>query len=888
MLLGRDIAWFGFRPFPVVTAYSGREALFYYLSVPLHRIFGTYILASRLTSAFLGVLAVAATLALGRALFRWHRRGRWIALLAGAWLAVNGPQVWLTRQGFRTSPQPLLEALCLWLLVVAAGQTEHTGRRRLMIAALAGAFGGLTLYVYMAARIFPPWLLIPLAALFLLDRRRLGVILAFGTALSLTALPILVFYVRNPAVLLDRLAQVAPGSSTPTIAESLVLHLRMFFIEGDPLLRYNLYPGRPFFDLISGGLLIVGLGAAAWLAARRGVVVRRLAGVMLLFCPLLIAPSLIATGGLPPSHMRSVAMVPLVMFLPALGLVSLAQIMPRLPRLLAPALSAVLIVAIGLNTWADYRAWAARADLFYDADGDLMLAAQWLEAQQAADSMLYAYVASRYYEHPTVFAYPLDPARIRWMMGEHLFLPPTGQSAVYILPRSVGAADADAWAERLQAHAVAPEALPAGPDGSPAFRAYRIHAGEQVARPQPQIALDANVGGVLRLRGADLPQAQAGQSATMTLYWEILRTPDRADLAPVVGLVEPGGDEIGRFYPYFERTADWRPGEWLIGRVAVAIPAGSPPGDYALRVTWVGKSGQDVYIPLHDADGRFAGLWAGVGPLRVTAGAVWAGDPPPDSTPVVSGLSARLTVAPPEQIEQGDPLRFVIDWLATAPLDTSGLHGLQLVAQATDGPTSPPVTLWQGDPARGAYPFAQWRRGERVTDRYGVPIPADLPAGAYRLRLLVRDSAGEYAVFDRPLKVLAVERQFTPPTLAHTVDWQFGPSIALVGYTVQPEPGDSLRVRLAWQARAVPDRDYTLTVQVQNPDGSIFSQQDGPPARPTSRWVAGEVITGEYVLHRPPNDGPYRVIVALYLPENGARLPVQVGTQAGDAAVLGP
>ncbi|PJF33500.1 MAG: hypothetical protein CUN49_18430, partial [Candidatus Thermofonsia Clade 1 bacterium] len=80
MLLGRDIAFYGYQPFPVVEAYSGREALFYYLSVPMLRIFGTDIFATRLTSALLGILTVAVTLALGRAMFRAHRHGALIAL----------------------------------------------------------------------------------------------------------------------------------------------------------------------------------------------------------------------------------------------------------------------------------------------------------------------------------------------------------------------------------------------------------------------------------------------------------------------------------------------------------------------------------------------------------------------------------------------------------------------------------------------------------------------------------------------------------------------------------------------------------------------------------------------------------------------------------------
>lgn len=125
MLLARDIAFNGYNPFPVVSAYSGREALFYYLAVPLLRIIGAEVFATRLTSAFLGILTVAVTVALGRVMFRSWPHGTWIALLAGAWLAVNGAQIWLTRQGFRTSPQPLFEALSLWCLFIALSRAKN-------------------------------------------------------------------------------------------------------------------------------------------------------------------------------------------------------------------------------------------------------------------------------------------------------------------------------------------------------------------------------------------------------------------------------------------------------------------------------------------------------------------------------------------------------------------------------------------------------------------------------------------------------------------------------------------------------------------------------------------------------------------------------------------
>ncbi|MFN8418650.1 MAG: hypothetical protein U0528_05310 [Anaerolineae bacterium] len=86
-----------------------------------------------------------------------------------------------------------------------------------------------------------------------------------------------------------------------------------------------------------------------------------------------------------------------------------------------------------------------RADLFYDSDGDLDLAAEWLEQNAGADTLIY--IASTYYQHPTVLAHPLDSSRIRWMMAEHIFLPPSDREGILIFPRSV---PADRWRDVLK------------------------------------------------------------------------------------------------------------------------------------------------------------------------------------------------------------------------------------------------------------------------------------------------------------------------------------------------------------------------------------------------------------------------------------------------------
>lgn len=863
MLLGRDIAFYGYQPFPVVEAYSGREALFYYLSVPLLRVFGTNIFATRLTSAFLGILTVAAMLALGRAMFGRHPHAALIALSAAAWLAVNGAQVWLTRQGFRTSPQPLLEALSLWLLFVALNRSRHWQ----IAALLGGFFGGAALYTYMAARVFPLWLPLPLIALLIFDRRRglraQQIVLFFG-ALLITALPLISFYLSKPDVFLDRLTQVADAdSAAPTLLESLRLHAEMFFLRGDPLLRYNLYPERPWFDPISGVLMLIGFAAALWLLTRRNLApTLRLAAVCVLLAPLLVAPSVVAVSGLPPSHMRSVAMVPLIFFAPALGI---THLLSRAPHLRIVTLAA-LFPLLALNTWHDYTTWAERTDLFYDAHGDMQLIGQWLETHMQPEETVY--VASQFYDHATVLAHKVDHGRIRWLMAEHLILSPQGESALYIFPRSVNSPFSSALTLGFE-EGITRLATPNGADGAPAFTAHRIQAASD--RLMASGARFADV-----LHGAHLPfpyNGRGGESVEILLAWDVLRTPDQADLTPIIALHDPFGEEMARFHPYIEQSDRWRAGEGLLIALAVPMPEGAPRGSYTLHAAWISKA-DGAHLPIVDTNKRFAGLWEQVGQI------ILAPSPPRSAAPqgvaVLPTLYAALTEAP-KPTEQGDALRFTLTWQATeAP---NALPDLILSAVPAHGT---PITLWQGQPARNTYPFAEWRASEYVIDRYAVRLPPDLPEGNYTLRL----SLAEQTVFEAPLTVIGVARRYEAPDLP-PCNFRFGEHIALIGCEVTHE-GDQVRVRLAWRTLAPPSTDYTATVQVLNPNGTLYSQQDAPPSpRPTSRWLTDEVFESAYMLSAPP-DGAFSLIVALYTPNDGLRLPVRDAQEnlLGDAAPL--
>jgi hypothetical protein len=81
---------------------------------------------------------------------------------------------------------------------------------------------------------------------------------------------------------------------------------------------------------------------------------------------------------------------------------------------------------------------------------------------------------------------------------------------------------------------------------------------------------------------------------------------------------------------------------------------------------------------------------------------------------------------------------------------------------------------------------------------------------------------------------------------------------------------------------------YTVFAQLLAEDGRLIAQSDAIPAggaRPTNEWLEGEYVTDPHQLswRETTYSGPARLIVGLYDPLTGQRLPTADG---GDHVVL--
>jgi 4-amino-4-deoxy-L-arabinose transferase-like glycosyltransferase len=313
-------------------ANNGREPLFIYLVALSVRLLGKSPFALRLVSTFAGLLTVAATAAMGRALF-----SRRVGLLAAAVLAVTLWHVHLSRVGFRAVLLPLFTALAIWQGALGAREStsaESEGRQwRHWVA--AGVFYGLSFYTYTAARSTPVALAAfgayivlaqsPISNLQSPVFRRLCRDIGLGALAALLAVaPLAVYAAGHSDQVLGRLGQVSilnpainGGDLWSTLGAHTLRTLGMFFVRGDRIWRHNV-PWRPIFDPLLGGAFIVGLLVALRRARRASAI-----GFVLIWTAVMSLPTLLAEDA--PHFLRSVGMLPVVVFLPALGLDWLAD-----------------------------------------------------------------------------------------------------------------------------------------------------------------------------------------------------------------------------------------------------------------------------------------------------------------------------------------------------------------------------------------------------------------------------------------------------------------------------------------------------------------------------------------------------------------------------------
>jgi 4-amino-4-deoxy-L-arabinose transferase-like glycosyltransferase len=253
------------------------------------------------------------------------------------------------------------------------------------------------------------------------------------------------------------------------------------------------------------------------------------------------------------------------------------------------------------------------------------------------------------------------------------------------------------------------------------------------------------------------------------------------------------------------------------------------------------------------------------------------------------------------EIRSGDVVPFSLFWQARQPL-TKDYSVFVHLADRGD------ALIWQedGQPVNSLFPTSQWPVGVEVWDGREIAVPADAPAGRYRLevgwydpstleRLPVLDEEGRpqgSALVLDYLKIAGGGESLSPQ---HALTATFGDSISLLGYDLDPtaaKPGGLFHLRLYWRAREPVSKDYTVFVHLLDEGDQLWGQHDGQPEGgfyPTSSWDEGEVIVDEHEIALKPDTPPgeYHVVIGLYQFATGERLAVEAGgREASDGRLL--
>ncbi len=341
-------------------------------------------------------------------------------------------------------------------------------------------------------------------------------------------------------------------------------------------------------------------------------------------------------------------------------------------------------------------------------------------------------------------------------------------------------------------------------------------------------------------------------------------------------------------------------GERLVDHHGLAIPAGTPPGNYQLRLG-IYDQADDHPLDVLDAQGQPQGVEAILSEVEIVLP-----DRPvaPEALPVqyqrpfdfaqqVRLLGFSLGAGP---FRAGDTLRFSLFWQALA----GGNEAYVVFAQLQDE-GGKPVALSETPPV---YPSQLWTAGTLLRDPREIHLPATLPAGTYRLAVgLLRADRSRLPVGRNDQAVLTnittTQRahDFSPLAPQHALNARFGEGALLVGYELRggadAHPSQLLTLILYWKALDTFDRGYTGFVHVVDANDRIVGQRDQVPGDgefPTTSWIPWEHLTDVYAISINPEAPPgvYWIELGLYDPLDGARLPVTdaTGQPLGDRLLL--
>ena len=389
-----------------------------------------------------------------------------------------------------------------------------------------------------------------------------------------------------------------------------------------------------------------------------------------------------------------------------------------------------------------------------------------------------------------------------------------------------------------------------------------------------EAAARANFGDAIDLLALAAPAEAIEQSSVeFRLVWRLHDQPLERDFSSIIRMRDPQGlivTEASSFSPGGLATSNWRPGAYIEDVIELQIPPFTPalPAAYSFEVSLY-DSASLRGLSLMNAVGDPQDVKYEIASLPVRRGRQ-APALPQQADP---GAGSALLVEAPELADAaraGDALRF--SWLWQKRRESAFEPMAQVVWLDESGDVAaagPALPLVMG------YDFSAWDIGEVNRGQHRLILPADLPAGRYRMGVRPLDAErqrpADIIQLDRVMEVAVPNRNLRAPRYDVAVGATWSNGIVLHGFSLRT----SGALELVWGATEPLGESLRLFVHALDDEGAIAAQWDGVPVdwtRPTTGWVEDEYIKTAHAFSLAA--GEYKLVVGWHSPATGARITV--------------
>ncbi|MBI5304063.1 MAG: glycosyltransferase family 39 protein [Chloroflexi bacterium] len=401
------------------------------------------------------------------------------------------------------------------------------------------------------------------------------------------------------------------------------------------------------------------------------------------------------------------------------------------------------------------------------------------------------------------------------------------------------------------------------------------------ADPQPAVALPTPIvfNNGITLNGARIESNDT--RASVRLDWQAAQKPARDFTVSV--RVTDARDENVIWAQADEQpangtlaTSSWEASQVVADRHTIAIPAGMPPGEYAVRVMlYDSQTGAPAFIVAPD---NARGQVALIGAMTIQRGAPLANAPQVLRDMSWGDLALIEAKVGASDIVPGDALPLTLVWrtLQTPTRDVT------TTIEIVDASGKIRATRMYR-PANDSFTTRAWRAGETWLDAMRLNVEAESASGQATVRVSVDGRAFVVA----RVMIHARPHRFDLPTPWFAKRATLGDRIQLLGYDLPENPlqvNATIPLILYWQASDKIETRYKEFAHLLDAQGNIVAQRDSEPDAgnaPTTSWLKGEVIADTLNLVVPEKFAPgeYTLIVGMYSASTGQRLPV-VNTNA--------